>query len=86
MSRRDRRVRGKDRLLRDVARRRFKGHAGLDHLLTHRFQGRERIVPLVEVVDAGRNTERRQSANAADPAEQFLKNTTLLVAAVQRAR
>src|SRR5262245_21793532 len=83
--RRDRGVRGKDRLPRHFPQRIVEPHSVVMHSLANNFQRAERTVSFVEVIDARRDTERPQCLHAANTEYQFLPNAGPLITAVEPA-
>ena len=61
----------------------FKGQAFVLHAGANGLQHRESAVSLIKVVNAGGNAHGFQSANAANPEQQFLADADASIAAVQ---
>ena len=81
----DRRVRGEHGVLGHFAQAFVERHAVFLHPLADRFQRGEHAVPLVEMIDAGRNAQRLERPDAADPQHHLLANAHAVVAAVKPA-
>ena len=77
------RVRGEDRAMRHFAETDFEAHAVFLHPLADRLQRGKGAVAFVEVIDARRDAQGRQGADAAHARHELLPDADAVVAAVQ---
>ena len=83
VTRRHRRVRRKDHLARNLARRGIKVDAFFLHTAAHRLEDGEAAVTLIQMQDSGSDAHRLQSAESANAQQQLLPNARTRVAAIE---
>ena len=76
---------GEDRLLGHLTGGVLERHPVVVHLLANHLQRGEGVVPLVEVIDAGGDSQGPQRAHPADPRDNLLTDTGAVVPAVEGA-